>query len=347
MSALTLLVSSSTRLVLPLFLGVLLTISPLAAERIDGSVEIDGETRGYSFFVPDTYSSDRAWPLMLAMHPLNPSRWNARSWCDTLVDFAEENGLLLICPDGGPGGNLTDEAIDTALASRLMDSMSAWYSIDSKRIYIGGFSIGGAATYSYGLAESTRFGGLMPIGAAVSGTNGFEHLLSRARDMPVAVIHGSLDAPATRFTPVVSALEDAGAILRTELLPGVGHTIDFPNRNQILTDAFRWLDSVNLSGSINSVREEKPTVEQATISPNPVNPGRELVMGVRGQSRIKSIALLDAIGKEVSSGLDALLVSREEGSVIVSIPESVADGLYLIHITTEAGQRYTGSVIVR
>ena len=30
--------------------------------------------------------------------------------------------------------------------------------------------------------------------------------------------------------------------METNLLSGVGHTIDFPNRNQILTDGFIWLE---------------------------------------------------------------------------------------------------------
>ena len=40
------------------------------------------------------------------------------------------------------------------------------------------------------------------------------------------------------------------AFVDSNLMAGVGHTIDFPNRNQILGDAYQWIDSVNLS-SIN------------------------------------------------------------------------------------------------
>ena len=35
--------------------------------------------------------------------------------------------------------------------------------------------------------------------------------------------------------------------LNNFLVNGVGHTIDFPNRNQILSTAYQWIDSVNCS----------------------------------------------------------------------------------------------------
>ena len=49
---------------------------------------------------------------------------------------------------------------------------------------------------------------------------------------------------------------------------GIGHTIDFPNRNQILTTAFIWVDSVNcanMTTSINSI----VTNEKIVAYPNP------------------------------------------------------------------------------
>jgi hypothetical protein len=67
--------------------------------------------------------------MMLGLHPFNTSRWNGESWCDKLIGFAEMNGLLLVCPDGGADGKI-DDAIDTAFTTAIIDSMEIWYSIN-------------------------------------------------------------------------------------------------------------------------------------------------------------------------------------------------------------------------
>ncbi len=347
MSERTLLGFISTRSTLLLFLALFWGSSSLFAERIDGTIDIEGETREYSLYVPDEYTSDDAWPLMLAMHPLNPSRWNARSWCDTLVDFAAANGLLLICPDGGPGGNLTDELTDTLLASMLLDSMSVWYRIDERRIYVGGFSMGGAATYLYGLSESHRFGGLMPIGAAISGTSSFDHLFSNASGLPVAIIHGALDAPAIRFTPVVEGLREAGAVVRSELLQGVGHTIDFPDRNQILTTSFHWLDSVNLSRGTNSVGYRGERLHRRLLFPNTTRPGGTIVMECGREFELEYVRLVAADGRAYAMEGVQKIVRQGDTSVHLVLPDRIGTGFYILQAMTTNGEKISGRVLVR
>lgn len=220
----------------------------LAQTRIDGNFAFQtNSAKEYSLYIPSGYTAGTPNGMMLGMHPLNTSRWNAVSWCDTLIDFAEANNLLLVCPDGGANGNVTDP-IDFAFTTALLDSMYNWYTVDQARIYIMGFSFGGQATYTYGLDHPDVFRGLIPIGAAITGTNEVNQpLLDNAECMPVYIVHGGNDSPNNRYWPVRMALINNGALLNSILMPGVGHTIDFPNRNQILGDAFQWIDSVNLN----------------------------------------------------------------------------------------------------
>lgn len=182
--------------------------------------------------------------LMLGLHPWNTSRWSGISWCDTLVDFAEANDLLLICPDGGVDGKV-DDPIDIAFTTAILDSMLVWYNIDTAKTYVMGFSWGGLTTYTYGLSNPQTFGGYLPIGAAINGTSPIASFSANAKRKPVYIVHGGNDNPNTRYYPLVTEMTNKGAILNTKLMPGVGHTIDFPNRNTILGTAFAWIDSVN------------------------------------------------------------------------------------------------------
>ncbi len=180
----------------------------------------------------------------------NTSRWDAEAWRDTLSVFAENNGLILVCPDGGSDGRV-DDNLDYDFTEDLLDSVRTWYSIDEDYQYIMGFSIGGKATYEFCFSHSTEFGGYIPIGAATSEAE-LSPGISSSLDEAYYLVHGSSDAASTRYNPILNRLQTEGAITNSEFMSGVGHTIDFPNRNQILTEAYVWIDSVN-SAQLNSV----------------------------------------------------------------------------------------------
>ena len=219
-----------------------------AQERIDGDFEFESDpAKKFSLYIPSGYDELVPNKVMLALHPFNPARWDAESWCDTLTDFAEENQLILICPDGGVDGRI-DDPIDTAFTSALIDSVTFWYNLDIGKFYGMGFSWGARGIYTYGLSHDDLIKGYIPVGAAINGTSEVnESLQLNAAGKPFYIVHGNLDAPGSRFFPIRDSLISKGAIVETNLMSGVGHTIDFPDRNAILTTAFDWIDSVNCS----------------------------------------------------------------------------------------------------
>lgn len=257
-------------------LSLLLSVA-YAQERIDGDFAFDSDpAKKYSLYIPSGYEAGSAHKTMLALHPFNPDRWDAISWCDTLTDFAEANSLILICPDGGTDGRI-DDPIDTAFTSALIDSVAQWYSVDFGKFYGMGFSWGARGLYTYGLSHVPLIKGYIPIGAAITGTTEVtEDLQINATGFPFYIVHGSLDAPASRFFPIRDSLISKGAKVETNLLSGVGHTIDFPDRNDILTVAYEWIDSVNCS----TLGIESYNLETGSLNfyPNPLKRGSELTI---------------------------------------------------------------------
>ncbi len=250
--------------------------SLLAQSRIDGSMSFQTDpNKKYSIYIPSNYDVSTPNKMMLVLHPWNVNRWNAKSWCDTLVKFAEANSLIIIAPDGGSDGQV-DDVIDTAFTSVILDSMETWYSIDTNKVYVMGFSWGGKTTYTYGLNNSKRFGGFIPIGAAVSGAGEISGVAANADGEAFYVIHGNNDSPNTRFHPLVGSLNNNNAIVEFNLLSGVGHTIDFPNRNAILSRAFFWVDSVNCEQISGLSQLEGKDFKNLNIFPNPVKIGNPI-----------------------------------------------------------------------
>lgn len=312
-----------------------LSLALFSQQRINNSIPfLNDPSKDYSIYIPSTYNSNSPNKLMLGLHPLNTNRWDGNSWCDTLIDFAEANNLLLICPDGGSDGRI-DDAIDTAFTSLLLDSMMVWYNVDPSQVYAMGFSWGARTTYTYGLSHVNKFGGFMPIGAAITRTNEVNvPLQNNATGKAFYIIHGSNDSPSIRFRPVRDSLISKGAIVNTKYLNGVGHTIDFPNRNSILTSGFLWIDSVN-NAQLVSVQEIEIDKIPMELFPNP-NSGK-FTLNFESLSKTDSFSfeLFDSMGRRVSQFTQQVNKGLNE----IEIKERIANGSYILKVTNKESSK--------
>jgi predicted esterase len=323
----------------------LITSVALGQTRIDSDFPFQSDpAKKYSIYVPSGYDANTPHRLMVGFHPFNTNRWDAESWCDTLIVFAETNNLLLVCPDGGPDGQV-DDAIDTAFTSALMDSMALWYHVDAAKTYAMGFSWGGKTTYTYGLSNHTKFGGYLVTGAAVSGTSEVtEPLQQNAEDKPVYIIHGLSDSPNTRFYPVRDSLISKGAIVETNLMNGVGHTIDYPNRNAILSVGYQWMDSVNCAGETGvGVAEVALSLDRLlAVYPTVLANSQQLKLDYHLENEgVLQISVYDLTGKFVKDF--SFVGTRGENHFLLNL-RTLASGTFVIEMRSEAG--YTTKKII-
>jgi len=298
--------------------------------RIDGSFSFQTDpAKKYSLYIPSGYDENVPNRLMIGFHPFNTSRWDAESWCDTLIVFAETNNLILACPDGGIDGAV-DDAIDTAFTTVLIDSVYHWYNINPDKVYGMGFSVGGRATYTYGLNHIEEFRGFIPIGAAVNGTSEVNSIIQNAEGKPYYLVHGANDSPNTRFTPIKNALEDNEALVNSILMPGVGHTIDFPNRNEILTTAFEWVDSVNCA-IVTSIDFEIIQTLDLKLFPNPISENQSFSLFSNESIQNDIVLKVNGIdGKAIST---SFLNSIEKGNNKLPISTAnLEEGVYYLQL---------------
>ena len=325
-------------------LGLWLATISTAQTRIDGAYafQID-PAKKYSLYIPSTYTTGTPHKLMLGLHPLNTSRWDAEAWCDTLIQFAETNNLILVCPDGGLDGKI-DDAIDTAFTSNLLDSVAIWYSIDADKTYVMGFSWGGKTTYTYGLSHAWRFRGFLPIGSAMSGTSEVSGSIANANGKPFYLVHGSFDSPANRYTPIYNALNNNGAILNSVLMSGVGHTIDFPNRNQILKTAFEWIDSVNCSllTTTSNLAIFNTATTNLNIYPNPIVNNQANLKYQSTKSEIIKVQIYDLLGNHIRSYSFSTVVGENK---LTLSTKNIPAGNYFLSLKSSTKEKSTGITI--
>ncbi len=324
-----------------------LTLITFGQQRIDSSFEFQTDPeKKYSIYVPSEYDGSPN-KLMLGLHPLNPGAWDAKAWCDTLIVFAEANQLLLICPDGGSDGAV-DDPIDIAFTSVLLDSMEAWYSVDTAKVYAMGFSWGARTTYTYGLNNISRLKGFIPIGAAITGTSQVSNIIQNSTGKPFYLVHGNNDNPNSRFFPILQALEDNEAIVNSLLMTGVGHTINFPNRNQILNTAFHWVDSVHCA-SLQTTALIDPAFANAsfTINPNPLQIGQDILLAIKDLPKSNSydFTLLDQHGKKIQRWTRDL----QEGNSSLNLSLKHANlnpGVYYLQVEMAEGFIWSRSLVL-
>ena len=164
----------------------------------------DGRTRHYRTYVPATLGTD-AVPLLIGLHGgLGTSaQFEANSGFNNL---AESNGFIVVYPDGI--GNQVDgsgfqtwnggyccgpaqaqQVNDVEFISKVIDEMSAQFTIDPKRVFVAGHSNGGILAYLLACRLADKI-------AAIGVQAGSNVVEDCTPSLPVSVIHihGSADS---------------------------------------------------------------------------------------------------------------------------------------------------------
>ncbi len=293
-----------------------------AQEIINGSYDFQTDPeKKYTLYIPSGYDATVPSKVIVGLHPWNTSKWDSESWAEELSEIAEANNCIVICPDGGSDGQIDDD-IDTAFTTFLIDEMMGQYNLDASKMYLVGFSWGGKTVYTYGLNHVERFAGFMPMGAAVEQSE-VVNFASQAKDQYFYIIHGSQDSPNVRFTPLVNLLEDNMACVETNLLNGVGHTIEFDNQFNILNEGLTWLMNATPCNTVHTVDQlavQKIGLKRSVIS------GSDF-LEIDADVPMPWV-IYDLQGSTLMSGKD------------LRISQQLAAGAYIIQIADQAGIRF-------
>ena len=190
------------------------------------------DTLQYRILYPEKYKKRKEYPLIVFLHGSGErGRDNAAQLTHGGALFLKETirknfpAIIIFpqCPPdsvwaktrkGSAGGQrifLSDESptVPSRLVKELMDSLSAGRIVNSKRIYIGGLSLGGFGTYDMLIRYPGYFSSAFPICGACN----IPLFLERAGNTPLWIFHGALDevVPPTSDRELYKALMTRGA----------------------------------------------------------------------------------------------------------------------------------------
>ncbi len=183
----------------PVLLAMLLLGAFVLANHTNGTLVSSGEQRAYLVYVPKSYNATVPAPLVISIHgyaewpahQMEISHWN---------QLADQYGFIVVYPSGtqfplrwrisSVQGNDADLIQDVNFISDLIDTLSAEYNIDPRRIYANGLSNGGGMSFVLSCKLSQRI-------AAIGSVSG-AYLLpwsdcTPARPVPAILFHGTSD----------------------------------------------------------------------------------------------------------------------------------------------------------
>ena len=206
--------------------------------------------RPYSEFVPSSYSSKSAAPLVIALHGYGSSG-NQQETYMNFKAVAEQRGFILVSPDGTVDAtgkqfwnatevccNFFSDVDDDAYLISMLDDIETKYSIDRKRIYFFGHSNGGFMSYRMACKHSDRIAAI----ASLAGATFLNSSDCAAKD-PVSVlqVHGTSDA---------TILYNGGAILGKQYPSATASATQWATFNGCSNNSVLRADKLDLVNNI-------------------------------------------------------------------------------------------------
>ncbi len=194
---------------------------------------VDGVYRNYTVHLPTGYSSSGAYPLVLNLHGYTSNASQEELYTQMDVS-ANAHGYIVVYPNGisnywnafGTGAN------DVKFLTELIDTISAHYTVNTKRVYSCGISNGGYMSYTLACNIADRLAAIASVSGTMS-TNTYS-TCNPARKIPIMHIHGTSDPIVPYATGAANSIgvEQTLAFWRdTDVCRNISDTTDLPNTN--------------------------------------------------------------------------------------------------------------------
>jgi predicted peptidase len=209
-------------------------------DRFEGRTSVDGEFKlPYRLLKPKAYDARQKYPLVIFLHGAGErGDDNLKQLVHGMNDFASDEIMAKYpafvlapqCPEGKKWSEVDWSAKSSTLPAEISpalgatikaaDTLQKEFTIDPKRIYITGLSMGGYGTWDALARRPELFAAAAPICGGGDPT-----FAVKMKDVPIWAFHGDDDkaVPVGRSREMIEALKAAGGQPKYTEYPGVGH----------------------------------------------------------------------------------------------------------------------------
>ncbi len=137
--------------------------APGALSELAYIADNDGSAQPYYLYLPNDYSPDRTWPLIVFLHGYVPSISVLDPWVlgDEVLEVAGQNGCMLLIPYGRR--NTDFQGVGEVDVLQSMELVKELYPVDPDRIYISGVSMGGMGAWNMFLRHPGLYAAATPM----------------------------------------------------------------------------------------------------------------------------------------------------------------------------------------
>jgi predicted peptidase len=185
----------------------------------------------YLFYLPESYGEDphKKWPLILFLHGMGERGDNLdllkKHPLPKILDEQKDFPCIVVSPQLSVDKSLWDDFIDPL--KELLDQIQSKYSVDTQRVYVTGFSMGGAGIRNFALRYPHYFAAIVPIaGAYKFRSKEIPDNLCDLKELPIWAFHGGKDGAVQAWQTeiLVNALKVCGCSIRYTLYPEADHS---------------------------------------------------------------------------------------------------------------------------
>ena len=160
-------------------------------KAVSEDISVDGTKRNMLVYAPADLPENA--PLLISLHGMNQDAAYQQKQSDW-ESIAKEEKFVLVYPNGiGRSWDITNTSVssnkDMKFLTVIIDEMVKRYKIDTKRVYLSGFSMGGMMTYFCANYMDEKFAAFAPV----SGYLMWGDPVCSSRPIPLIHTHGNVD----------------------------------------------------------------------------------------------------------------------------------------------------------
>jgi predicted esterase len=208
-------------------------------QRVKLGLQADKFPGEYSYGIPSTYKPWRKSPMIVFLHGGGPGVGDGDQYFPQIWPYSGHRGYITVCPTVLQKVQLAwdnDQHVD--FIRTIVQEMQSKYTIDPRRVYLMGHSMGGFGCFYVGTRTTDLFAAISPWSGGPVGW-----ISRNLKNTPTYIIHGDADVQVSVEGSRMAAKELAQLKYpHTYIeLPGVGHGIPGPEQQKAVDWLERWL----------------------------------------------------------------------------------------------------------
>lgn len=215
-------------------------LSPLQTspgEAVMNTIEIDGTSLTFSFFVPPGFGPQTSVPVLLALPPGSQNDGTVLETMQTVyLSEAAKRGWVVVSPIAPDGVKFFEGS--ESLIPALMDAVAVLATPEGGRPHLAGISNGGISAFRIAADSPDDYASITVFPGFPRSSDDVD-ALSDLTDIPITMFVGETDGVwVDQAEDTVARLTELGGDITYEVVPGAGHVLPSLWQGTRLWDAF-------------------------------------------------------------------------------------------------------------